>query len=244
MSKYLIEAVVLKATNYKDADKIYTLFAKDLGKISAMAKGVRKISSRRAGNLDTLNHVKLGITEYKDIKIIDEAKTLNSFKDLKNSLDNSLRGFYIAELIHRFLDDYQEQNDIFNLVVDSLSKLNTNLDNESARINHFEIKLMDLLGYGMYLTECAKTGKVFDGTWDCVKFNFALGGFVSDAQSPGIVLSTNAANLLYELKTKNRINKELLSDKKVIFEVNEIIKSYVENISERKSNVTRMFGHI
>ena len=61
MKKYNTKAIVLKSVKYKDADKIFTLFTKEYGKISAIGRGVRKINSRRSGNLDTLNYVSVGI---------------------------------------------------------------------------------------------------------------------------------------------------------------------------------------
>src|SRR3990167_5620231 len=139
MSRYTVEAVVLKFTNFKDSDKIYTLFTKDKGKIIATGRGVRKISSRRGGNLDTLNHVAVGLSENSSgYKTITEVKTLNSFKKLKGSLQNSVKGFYIAELVYSLLEEGQEHNEVFDLLVDSLNKLEDHLNNEVSRINAFE----------------------------------------------------------------------------------------------------------
>ncbi len=245
MSRYTAEAVVLKFTNYSDSDKIYTLFAKDKGKISAMGKGVRKISSRRGGNLDTLNHVLVGISESPSgFKTITEVKTLNPFKKLKSSLDNSIKGFYIAELVHKLLEEDQEQNSVFELLVDSLEKLETHLDNEVSRVNAFEIKLMDTLGYGMYLDQCAKTGRPYDETWEVVKFNPSVGGFISDPATPGFDISKEAADLLFSLKTKNKISKDLLLNDSAKEEANRIIKSYVRDVMDGNIKVSRMFGDI
>ncbi|OGC47160.1 DNA repair protein RecO [candidate division WWE3 bacterium RIFCSPHIGHO2_01_FULL_42_13] len=243
MSRYTVEAVVLKFTNFKDSDKIYTLFTKEKGKIIATGKGVRKISSRRGGNLDTLNHVIVTLSENAGgYKSITEVKTLNSFKKLKGSLGNSVRGFYITELVYKLLEEDQEQNEIFDLLVRSLEKLEENLDNEVSRVNSFEIKLMDLLGYGMYLDRCARTGRKYDGTWEVIKFNPAIGGFVSEPNVPGLVLSKETADLLYALKTKRNINKGLLSNGGAVKEANTIIKSYVRDVLDGNVRVSQMFG--
>ena len=71
-----LEAIVLKNRKHGEADKIFTLYSKKKGKITAIAKGVRKVSSRRGGNLDTLNHVVLGVNEGKgDFKYITEVQS-------------------------------------------------------------------------------------------------------------------------------------------------------------------------
>lgn len=245
MARYSVEAVVLKSVNFQDSDKIYTLLAKDKGKIIASGKGVRKISSRRGGNLDTLNHVVIGISESpKGYKTITEAKTLNSFRDLKGSLNNSAKGFYLAELVYKLMDEGSEQNDVYNLLVSSLTKLNKHLNNEVSRVNAFEIKLMDLLGYGLYLDQCVKTNKPYDDTWEVIRFNPSAGGLVSDPNAAGIELSKGTADLLYALKTKRAIPKALLEDPDHIREADRILKLYIKDILDGDIRTERVFGNL
>lgn len=245
MARYSAEAVVLKFVNFRDADKIYTLFAKDLGKISATGMGVRKISSRRGGNLDTLNHIIVGISESeRGFKTITEVKTLSSFKKLKESLKNSVKGFYITELVFKLLEEGQEHNDIFELLVSTLEKLEKHLNNEASRVNAFEIKLMELLGYGMYLDRCAKTGKKYSENWEVIKFSPSVGGLVCVDNVPGIEVSKEVADLLFELKTKDKISKSLLKDKEVVKEADRLVKMYVKDVLEGKISTERVFGEI
>jgi len=246
MARYTVEAVVLKFTNYKDADKIFSLFTREKGKISATAKGVRKISSRRGGNLDTLNHISVGITEGENqkYKIITEVKTLDSFKNLKNSLENSVKGFYIVELIHRLLDEGQHNEAVFDLLVSNLKKLDTHLNNEVSRINAFEISLLQNLGYGLYLDKCAITGRKYDGSWESVKFNPVLGGFVSEPSAPGLQLDKSTADLLFALKTKTRIGKTLLENSSAVKEADRILKMYIREVLEGSLKTERVFGSL
>ena len=246
MPKYTEEALILKSTNYKDSDKLFSLFTKNRGKITASAKGVRKISSRRGGNLDTLNHVQVTISEgnSKKYKIITEVKTINSYMNLKDSLENSRKGFYIVELVYKLLDEDQKNIDIFNLLIYSLNKLDRHLNNEVSRVKAFEIKLMEYLGYEMYLDRCAKTQKKNDGTWKTIKFSPSLGGFISDPNIPGIDITKEIADLLCALKTKDRINKNLLEDKAAVKEADKLIKMYVRDIMEDNVKTQRVFGEI
>ncbi len=79
MKKYNVRAVVLKSLKYRDSDKIFTLLSKEKGKISAIGRGVRKISSRRNGNLDTLNLISANIHEDRvGFKSIEEVKTIET----------------------------------------------------------------------------------------------------------------------------------------------------------------------
>ena len=53
---YKTEGIVLKSTEFKEADKIVTIYTKNYGKISAIAKGVRKIKSKFESSLEILTH--------------------------------------------------------------------------------------------------------------------------------------------------------------------------------------------
>lgn len=81
------DALVLKSINFKDSDKILTLLSKDLGRVSAKAKGIRKINSKRLSFLDTLNYVRVGLVGEGDLKTVTEAKLVHSFPNLKKDLD-------------------------------------------------------------------------------------------------------------------------------------------------------------
>lgn len=153
MKKYNTEAIVLKSINYKDKDKIYTLFTEEYGKISAMGRGVRKISSRRGGNLDSLNHISIKITERDNgFKDIDEVVTINSFKNIKSDYALSLKAYYLAELISKNIIDNTDNRDntdiqifkLFRKVLDIIDKKLLNID---LSILFFEIQFLRHLGY-------------------------------------------------------------------------------------------------
>ncbi|HSX39786.1 MAG TPA: DNA repair protein RecO, partial [Candidatus Saccharimonadales bacterium] len=175
MSRYNLECIVLKSLNYKDTDKIYTLFSKSKGKITAKANGIRKISSKRAGNMDTLNHVSIAINESASgFKTISEVKGLNSFRNLKKSLEKSAKGYYLSELIHKFSEEGHENSDLYILLLSSLENLNSSQDSYAVVVR-FEVLLMKYLGYEMYLDKCAYCRRPFSQDWSDIKFNYALG---------------------------------------------------------------------
>lgn len=147
MPKLTTQAIVIKSTLYKDADKIYTLFSKEKGKITALAKGVRKINSKRGGNLDSLNHIEVFINTNNDFNYITEVSTINSFKNIKKDYELSKHTFYIRELINNSILEDENVTEVFNSTIDTLNKLENIKTNTILTINKFEIKLMQLLGY-------------------------------------------------------------------------------------------------
>ena len=159
------ECVVLKNSNYKDADKLYTLFSPQYGKFTATAKGVRRINSKRLGSLDTLNRAQISFSESpKGIKIINQAQVLESHKELKKAMSGIAKGLYMAELVHRFFyhDTYNHESalEVYALLTKSLQGLNKfyakypegSFNFVPVRImNIFEARLMRILGYEMSL---------------------------------------------------------------------------------------------
>jgi DNA repair protein RecO (recombination protein O) len=154
------EAIVLKRTNFGDADRIYTLLTKESGKVSAVAKGVRKITSRRSGNLDTLNHISVSLSENTSgFKTITEVKTINSFKNLKSFLDRSLVGYYFAELVYKSVEENSESLEIFELLRKYLEKLDDGKLKIRFVTNKFEFLLMKTIGYEMSLDQLRSFGR-------------------------------------------------------------------------------------
>ncbi len=158
MYGYNLVCVVLKSRNYKDADKIFTLYSKEKGKVSATAKGVRKIKSRRAGNLDTLNYVKVGIHESPaGFQVITEAKVLDSFEKIKKDLDVSEKAYYVIYLLNRFVEEDYPSTELFTLLLSTLRKLNENPSSTLPAVLRFELGFLKLLGYGVPLSKADAT---------------------------------------------------------------------------------------
>ena len=149
MRNYNINGIVLKNTNYKDSDKIYSILTRELGKISVLGKGVRKISSRRSGNLDTINLISAKISESsKGFKRVEEVKTINSFKEIKKSYDLACSAYYMAELIYRNSEEGEESETVFNLFINCLKALPNSRVSTRLIVNHFELGLLKIMGYG------------------------------------------------------------------------------------------------
>jgi len=148
VKKYNTNAVVLKSINYKDKDKIYTLLTEKHGKISAVARGVRKISSRRGGNLDSLNYISIKITEGdKGFKNIDEVVLLDSFKNIKADYDLGLSAYYLAEMVNKNIEEGVEDPVVFKLLKKSLEILDKRSLDVDTLILFFEVQFLKELGY-------------------------------------------------------------------------------------------------
>lgn len=148
MNRFNTEAVVLKHIKFKDSDRIYTLFSKDKGKISATAKGVGKITSKRSGNLDTLNHINVQISIHKSGQnYISEIETIATYKKIKSDLELSKKAFYLVEIINKVFWEDEDISNVFDQLINTLDRLEEKSEDPRITVNRFELKLMQLLGY-------------------------------------------------------------------------------------------------
>ncbi len=140
-----IEGIILKRKNYGEADRILTILTPYRGKISIVAKGVRRITSRRAGSVEVLNRVTLHVFQGKGLPILTEAQSINTFPKIKDDLILSTYGSHLIELVDRLIPDQQINLNAYNLILTALTFLE-----ESPRqiwVRAFEIKLLSDLGF-------------------------------------------------------------------------------------------------
>ena len=145
MRSYKTEGIIIKRKDFGEADRILTVLTKNQGKISVVAKGVRKISSRRSPHVELLNLSILTIHDGK-IPVLTEAETLRHFSILKNDLEKCGFAFYICELIDGLTAEYQESRVAFNLMQDVLTRLQTETKPQNL-ISKFEQDLLASLGF-------------------------------------------------------------------------------------------------
>jgi DNA repair protein RecO (recombination protein O) len=91
---FRVEAVVLRHANWGEADRILTLYTREQGKLRAVAKGARKIRSRKAGHLEPFTHITLQLAKSRDIPIVTQVETLDPYR-LRLLCDGTTRPFYI-----------------------------------------------------------------------------------------------------------------------------------------------------
>jgi len=156
---FRIEAVVLRHADWGEADRILTLYSRERGKLRAIAKGARKIRSRKAGHLEPFTRATLQMAKGRDLLIVTQADTVDAYLPLGENLVKTGNASYVVELLDRFTyEDESENNSIFRLLTETLTRVATDLDPWLA-IRYYEVRLLDFLGYRPHLFECANCGK-------------------------------------------------------------------------------------
>jgi len=145
---YKATAIILKRTNFSEADRLITIFTKKHGKLTLIAKGIRKLTSRKKGHLELFTLAQLQIAKTKSIDIITEAATVNSFPVLRKNLNRVRIAYLFSELTDKLTAEGQEHEEVYHLLVDSLTSLNSQSAPKDLIIN-FEKQILQVLGFGL-----------------------------------------------------------------------------------------------
>ncbi len=145
---YTTHAVVLKRRNVGEADRIVTIFSKEYGRMRVIAKGVRRVHSRRAPHLEVFSHVTLILHKGKTWDSISEATPIHAFSLLRRSLPLISEGYYLCELVDALTPEHQEHRDIYTLLLEAMMTLNKTSQTNPVEVSgQFALELLRSLGY-------------------------------------------------------------------------------------------------
>ena len=148
MRNYKTEGIIIRRINFGEADRILTIFTKHHGKIKAIAKGVRRIKSRRAPHLELFNQAVLFFHKGKNLDLVSEAQLINSFSDLRKDLKKVALAFKLCELIDQLTRENQSQRHAYSLFKTCLNDLSRfNKEKGERIVKNFERELLQALGF-------------------------------------------------------------------------------------------------
>ncbi|HEV7128894.1 MAG TPA: DNA repair protein RecO [Ktedonobacterales bacterium] len=157
---YDTEAIVLRRTDFGEADRILTLFTPKGGKVRAIAKGVRRTTSRLAGHLEPFARAQLLLATGRDLDIVTQAESRERLDHLRDDLWHASGAWYIAELVDRFLEDADPHPRLYQLFTQTLRQLDAGAAAPASSrgwlaLRYFELYLLGELGYRPALHQCA-----------------------------------------------------------------------------------------
>ena len=150
---YKTPAIVLRQRKLGDADKIVTLYTANFGKLDAVAKGVRRVTSRLAGHVEPLTHGSFMVAHGRNLDIITQVQTIATFHPLRDDLDRLSRALYVAELVDRATEERAENVALYRLLLNTLRRLSQGEDLDLI-VRLFEMTLLVELGYQPELEQC------------------------------------------------------------------------------------------
>lgn len=148
-----VEAIVLKHSDFGEADRLLTIYTREQGKLRAIAKGARNPRSRKAGHIEPFTRVSLQLALGRNLHIVSQAEAKDDHAVLSEDLVSLGYASYVVELLEKFTFDGEENRAIYRLLRDTLDRLSKAQQPELV-VRYYEIRLLDLLGFRPELHKC------------------------------------------------------------------------------------------
>ena len=143
---YTSEGIVLTRRNFGEADRILVLYTKDFGRISLLAKGIRRPKSKKRGHVEVFNKIRFQAVSGRGLDIMTEAEVVDDFKEIRTSLKKISLAYYLTEVIGRITHEGEENIEVYNLLFNSFQKLKSTKMLKKLRLN-FVTELLIITGY-------------------------------------------------------------------------------------------------
>ena len=154
---YKTDAFVLRARNLGEADRIFTLFTLERGKLDAVAKGARRVKSHMAGKLEFLSEVSLLLHAGRSLDVITSATLVHSEWEKLVEPAAFVAANVVAELLDAFCEPDLAQPEIYALL-QSVVRALAAAPRPRDLLTRFELRLLDLLGILPELDACVRCG--------------------------------------------------------------------------------------
>lgn len=116
--------IVIKKTDAGEDNELITFYTRDFGKLTAIARSVKKPTSRQASHLEVFNLVDFRLVEGRAYPIVASAQSSETFGSLKKSLHQLAAGFFLLESFDRLVYDYEKDPALWSFLHRALWRLN------------------------------------------------------------------------------------------------------------------------
>ena len=174
------EAIVLKTLNHGDTSKIITLYSREAGRLKLIAKGVRSPKSKAMGLFQPTRHIQViyYAKATSDLQLFKSGELIDGFFGLEEDFDRLTLAQVMVELQDRSVEDDESHPRLFQLLVDSLSRLSNQEISPAEAYWFFHPHLLRELGFRPHVGHCSvcrealvEGGSLGNGTsqLECVK---------------------------------------------------------------------------
>lgn len=154
------EAIILRAHDFGEADRILTVLTPTNGKLRIVAPGVRRIRSRKVGHLEPLTRVDLLLAQGRSMDVVSQGQVAEPHVALREDLWRVSCALYLAELVDRFTEEntaVREARHAFALLDACLHWLEVARSGDLV-LRYFELRLLGIHGVLPELQVCVRCG--------------------------------------------------------------------------------------
>ncbi len=236
--RYSTDAIVLSRFDLGEADRVLTLITPFGGKLKAIAKGVRRTTSRLGGSLEPFAELNLGLARGRTFDVVTEVRVGHAWLRLRDSLESAATAWYLAELADRSLEERHASEPLYALLRRAYELLDAGM--APGRVARwYEMHLADELGVRPEVDRCVECDRVLEAE-ESFRWVPPLGGVLCQ-RCPGPPRERTGLTLegLKLLKAYQRLDIEAIAGLRqavaVEAEVEAALREFVRYVLEREA---------
>lgn len=248
MSSEKTDAIVIRLVDFSESSAVVTLFTRDFGKITGLAKGARRPKSAFESALDLLAVCRI-VFLHKSSEALDlltEAKLVRRFRSATRDLARLYAGYYFAELLGDLTDTADPHPELYDAASAALMALDGEAD-VPAVVARFELNLLRFVGHLPELEACVECGAPIASTGR-VSFGQLSGGVLCpNCRSGKRQVASVSAETIIELRriardisdwNESRIERERLG------ETRGLLNQYLANLLGKRPRMYAFMGSL
>ena len=239
------EAIILRLQDYAEADRILTLLTPG-GKRSALAKGIRRLTSRKAGHLEHFYRSQLLLARGRNFAIVTQAESIETFEGLRDDILRYTYACYAGEMMDRFAQEDEENPALYDLMVSGLRWFSREADLR-LWMRYFELRMLSLAGFQPELYACVGCQEPIQERPN--HFSALHGGLLcaecETVDPSALELSVNAQKVLRYLSTHDaNAVRTLRLHESTHAEVESALQHYLHFVLERELRSIAFLQHL
>ncbi len=204
------DAIVLSRFDLGEADRVLTLITPHDGKLKAIAKGVRRPTSRLGGSVEPFAELRLVLAHGRTFDVVTSVSVGHAWLRLRDSLESAATAWYLAELADRSLEERHPAEPLYLLLRRACELLDAGM--APGRVARwYEMHLTDELGQRPEVDRCVECDRMLEAS-DSFRWVPPLGGVLCQRE-PGPPAERTGLSLeaLKLLKAYQRLDVEALA---------------------------------
>ena len=159
--RYTTDAIVLSRFDFGEADRILTLITPGSGKLKAIAKGIRRPTSRIGGSLEPFAELTVALARGRTFEVVTQVSVGHAWLNLRDSLESAATAWYLAELADRSLEERHAAEPVYTLLKHAYGLLDAGM--APGRVARwFEMHLADELGVRPEVDRCSECDRMLE----------------------------------------------------------------------------------
>lgn len=207
------DSVVLRVRPYSDTSRIATLYTREHGRVSVIARGAMRPKSRVGSLLQPMSRISAVYyrREGRDLHTLSEADTLGRYSTLPTSLDRMVAGLAIVEQTEAAIHEDDRNDHLYTVLTQALDALDDDRCDPAIVHPWFQLHMLESLGFGLRTSSCGVCDERVEPAHAHAVFSVSLGApLCSEHRSsvPGRSVEWDVLKLIGRLDRTERLALE------------------------------------